>query len=118
MNSAADTPTPVPVSTSAIRLRIRGAGHVPSMKNGKELFVTNARTRAWMKKVAADIESQLRCAFQIEGGGMQTTRSPLAWTLCSLPLDDSLTWIGVPCGSWRVVKKGDEGADILIERLE
>jgi hypothetical protein len=28
-----------------------------------------------------------------------------------------LVWIGVPCGSWRRVKKGEEGCDILIERL-
>jgi predicted glutamine amidotransferase len=70
-----------------------------------------------MEATARDIESQLRSLFQITGTGMGMEPSQLSLILTSLPLDDSLKWTGVPCGSWRKVKKGEEGAVIEIEKL-
>jgi hypothetical protein len=118
MNSDVTSQTPAPPRSSALRLTIRGLGHVPSFKNSRVLFLTNPRNRAWMKKAAASIESQLRSAYRIDDHAMETGASLLCWIATRMPLDDSLDWIGVPCGNWRRVRKGEEGADILIERLE
>lgn len=98
-------------------LRIRGLGHTPSMKNSKQMWFTNKRTSAWMKKASASIESQLLSWFRTNAPGTQTTESVRSWIATHLPLDDSLEWIGVPCGNWRRVKKGEEGAIIVIEKL-
>lgn len=100
-----------------IRLVVKGHGHVPSMKNGKQLFFTNARTAKWMKAVITDLESQLLSWFRTNAPGTQTTQSARSWIATHLPLDDCLDSIGVPCGSWRRVKKGDEGAIIEITPL-
>jgi len=104
-----------------ILLKIRGLSHCPSFKNGKMLargrLITAPKKQKWMEQAARSIESQLRSALQTTETGTQTGPLAPSLILTSLPLDDSLTWIGVPCGSWRRVKKGEEGADILIEQL-
>ncbi len=103
-------------------IRISGLSHVPSFKNGKMLtrgrLITDPQKQQWMEKAAASIESQLRSLFQTAGAGTQTGQSARSLIPTCLPLDDSLEWIGVPCGSWRRVKKGEEGAEITIERNE
>lgn len=109
------------MSKKGIRLVVKGLGHVPSFKNKKMItrgkLITDPKKQAWMEKAAAAIESQLRCLFQTEGAGTVTEQSLRSLILTLLPLDDSLDWIGVPSGSWRRVKKGEEGAVIEIEPL-
>ncbi len=115
MNTA-PTSTAEPKAGSLL-LTIRGVGHIPSMKNNKRLFFTNHRIATLMKMAAADLELQFVCAYRTDAHAMATGQSLQSWTLSHLPLDDSLDWIGVPCGSWRRVSKGSEGADVLIEPL-
>lgn len=108
-------------SYPSLTLRVRGCGHVPSFKNGKMLsrgrLITSPVKQKWMEKAARSIESQLRSALQTTETGTQTGPIPPSLILTSLPLEDSLVWIGAPCGRWLKVKKGEEGADITIERL-
>lgn len=115
MNSSKDIP-PKP-----IRLTVLGLGHVPSFKNGKMLargrLITDPKKQKWMEKAAASIGSQLSSLSLIAAAGTETAQSARSWTLSCLPLDDDLDWIGVPCGSWQRVKKGDEGCEVLIEKL-
>ncbi len=96
-------------------------GHVPSFKNGKLLtrgrLITHPAKQKWMKKAARSIESQLRSALQITETGTLTEPTQRSLILTSLLLEDSLAWIGAPCGRWLKVKKGEEGADITIEAL-
>lgn len=104
-----------------IRLVIQGQGHVPSFKNGKMLargrLITHPKKQAWMEKAAASIASQLISLYQTAEAETPTGVSLQSWIQSSMPLDDSLDWIGVPCGSWRTVKKGSEGAEVIIEKL-
>jgi hypothetical protein len=113
--------TPSSSDNGKLRLVVQIKEHVPSFKNGKMLcrgrLITHPKKQKWMEKAAASIESQLRSWLLTRGTGMETGQSLRSLTLTSLPLDDSLVWIGVTCGSWRKVKKGEEGAVIEIERL-
>jgi hypothetical protein len=110
-----------------IRLQVRGLGHVISFKNkkraildrhtGKMRTMTEAKAQEWMKRCVQAFESQLICAYQTTEGAMPMARSRRSWIAWSVPQDDSVTWI--PEEMIRVVRvaKGEEGADILIERL-
>lgn len=104
----------------AIRLEVRGS-HVPSFKNGKMLcrgrLITHPEKQKWMEATAKSLESQLRSLYQTSATEMATGQSLRSWILTSLPLDDSLKWIGLPSGDWRKVKKGDEGAILEITPL-
>jgi hypothetical protein len=108
-------------SSPSFTLKIRGVGHVPSFKNGKMMargrLITHPEKQKWMEQAARIIESQLRSALLTDGTGTLTEPQAHSLILTSLPLDDSLVWIGFPCGDWQRVSKGDEGADITIEKL-
>jgi hypothetical protein len=105
----------------SVKLEIKNQGHVPSFKNGKMMtrgrLITDPKKQKWMEKAATCMESQLRSLYQTSETGMQTGLSLQSWILTYLPLDDCLKWIGVPCGSWRKVKKGEEGAEIEFSML-
>ena len=108
----------------SIRLTVQGLGHIPSFKNQKMIvtkpkprLMTKPERQEWMDEAAACIESQLISAYQTAEAATPTGQSLQSWILSSLPLDDDLVWIGVPCGSWRRVKPGEEGCEILIEQL-
>ena len=117
MNSS---PAPTTALPKPITLRVANLGHVPSFKNGKMLargrLITHPKKQKWMEEAAASIASQLRSLCPTSGSGTQTGQSLPSWIHTSLPLDDSLTWVGVTCGSWRRVRQGEEGAIITIER--
>lgn len=104
-----------------IKLVVTGIGHVPSFKNNKMLtrgrLITDPKKQKWMEKAAASIASQLNSLCPTAEPGTPTELSVRCWIVSSLPLDDSLEWIGVPCGSWQRVKKGAEGAELTIEPL-
>jgi hypothetical protein len=104
-----------------IKLSVRGLGHVPSFKNSKQWtgrkLITKPERQKWMAQCIRSFESQLRSTFLTGEKGMQTGLNRQSWIALSLPLDDSVSWI--PEISVRVVRvpAGDEGADILIERV-
>ena len=94
---------------------------MPSFKNGKMLargrLITDPKKQKWMEKAAASFASQLLSLFQTGDQGTLTAQSARCLIPTCLPLDDDLEWIGVPCGSWRRVKQGEEGAIVEIEQI-
>jgi hypothetical protein len=105
--------------------------HIPSFKNSKRwvtktpqgkplnrpLLITSPEFQRWMEKAVLSFESQLLSLFPITSGGTQPERSRLFAIVSSLPEDDSVR--DFTQGSWTVkrVQPGEEGAEILIERL-
>jgi len=105
-----------------VKLSVRGLGNVPSFKNSKVIrtkpkpsLTTKPQIKEWMDRAAASIESQLISLYQIAEAETPTGQSLQSWILSSLPLDDDLVWVGVTCGSWRRVKPGEEGFELIIE---
>ena len=114
-------PLPSPATAYPLTLSIRGVGHVPAFKNGKMMargrLITHPEKQKWMDGAARSIASQLSSMFPTTATETQTGPQAPSLILTSLPLDDSLAWIGFPLGDWQRVKKGEEGADIIIERI-
>jgi hypothetical protein len=106
-----------PACSPSIHLTIRGLGHVPSFKNSRVLFLTNPRNRVWMEWCQDRFESQFASACPTGVAGMPMAPCPQSWIRFVVPLDDSVDWIPELHVLVERVKKGDEGADILIERL-
>lgn len=102
-------------------LSIRGRGPIPSFKNHKRIhgrrLVVEKKIGRRMDLITLAIEFALFSAFQTVGSETGTGCSLASWTALSAPLDDSLAWI--PSASFEVeyVSKGNEGADIYIEKL-
>jgi hypothetical protein len=103
---------------------VRGLGHVPSFKNSKLLLakqrrlITKPEYQKWMDTVIRSFESQLRSALATSGTVTTTARIPLSLIASSLPLDDSRRWIPQHSVGTLLVPKGEEGADIVIERID
>lgn len=105
--------------------------HIPSFKNSKRwitklpngkllkrpLLITSPEYQQWMKRAVLSIESQLLSLCQTGPDGIQPARSKLFAMLSLLPADDSVN--DLPEGSWKVerVAPGEEGAKIVIEKL-
>lgn len=105
--------------------------HVPSFKNAKTwlmklpngkplekpILITVPEFQRYMEKVVASLESQLLCYSPTGPGGTPLEPSKLFAIAWSLPADDSCS--DLPEGAWKVryVNPGEEGAEILIERL-
>lgn len=115
------------LSPTQIRLTIRGLGNVPSFKNTKSIYrnhktgrpfiATKKEYKETMQQIIRSIESQLCSAFQTSTAAMPTAPSLAFWIASSLPLDDSRQWIPAISALAVKVEPGDEGCDILIERL-
>lgn len=105
--------------------------HIPSFKNAKHwithdpkgnplerpFLITSPEFQRWMEKAAALIESQLLSLCQTASGVIPVEQSKLYATCWLLPADDSCS--DLPEGHWKVVRvpPGEEGAEIVIERL-
>lgn len=108
---------------NSIHIQIQGLGHCPSFKNSKLLLwnqrraITKPEYQKWMQAAIRLIESQLLSALATRG--IEITTGPLAPSLIAsyLPLDDSRKWIPSHSVSTQLVSKGNEGADLVIERL-
>ncbi|MDQ5979492.1 MAG: hypothetical protein QG602_2466 [Verrucomicrobiota bacterium] len=109
---------------SPIVLRVDGLGHVPSFKNAKMILwrqrriMTKPEYQVWMERVVESFVSQLRSELATRGIATTTGLSALSQIASLLPLDDSRKWIPAHCVSTQLVSKGNEGADITIERIE
>lgn len=105
--------------------------HIPSFKNAKQwitklpngkplkrpFLITSPEFQRWMEKAVLSLESQLLSKYLTGSDGTPQARLKLFAMLSLLPADDSVT--DLPEGSWKVVHvpPGEEGAEILIERL-
>jgi hypothetical protein len=108
-------------NSSPIRLTIQGIGHVPSFKNlkviGRRGLYTKPRAKAWMQACSDSIALQLLCLFRISENATPTGRSRQSWIASYVPLDDSVREIVEERIRVEFVEAGQEGAEILIERL-
>ncbi len=134
MKSLPVGPSPVspslPATSEPLRLtiKIRGLGHVVSFKNTKmilpakgsrrAMLITDPKKRKLMDQYTRLIESALCSAYQTAGGETGTGLSRQSWIAASMPLDDSLDWIPESKGyKTESVEPGQEGMDIIIERI-
>jgi hypothetical protein len=97
-------------------------GHIVSFKNTKMIarrrLITDPRKRALMDQYTRVIESALSSALATTVAVTLTGLSQPCSIASLAPLDDSLDWIPESDG-YRTehVAKGEEGIDIIIERL-
>lgn len=112
-----------------IALAVRHQGHIPSFKNNKravmiktahsERFgvVTKNSTRKWMKNCIRSFELQLFSSTVTTAQGMLTAHSRHSLIASSVPADDSRQWIPEIHVRCIEVPEGEEGAEIIIERI-
>ena len=109
---------------SSVSFTLKEMGHTPSFKNSKMILwqqrriMTKPDHQHWMQKAVQSIESQLLCLPQMRGIGTMTGPQALSLIASFLPLDDSRKWIPEHSVNTRLVSKGSEGAEVLIERLD
>lgn len=96
-------------------------GHITSFKNSKMLsrgrLITDPTKQKKMEAYTRAIESQLRSLYQTTVEGMQTVPSLASWIRSSVPLDDSIQWVPEIVIKVHRVSKGQEGANLEIERI-
>ncbi|HEU4345894.1 MAG TPA: hypothetical protein VFU31_30450 [Candidatus Binatia bacterium] len=129
-----------PKSFPVIRLEIRGVDNIASFKNQKQIIslpikgsqkckecgkrdvrpmlITKPERQQQMKSITESLESQLYSALATTGLEITMAPIPLSKIASLLPLDDSRQWIPELCVSTLLVAKGEEGADITIERIK
>ncbi len=109
-----------------LRLEIRGFGHPPSFKNSKSIYrrrdgkpfiATGKKGKAWMAQATASIASQLQSAALTACGATSTEEQRRYWIALSMPLDDCRQIIREIIIKTEDVEPGQEGADIVIEKL-
>lgn len=116
-----------PTSSRPLKLTIQGIGHVPSFKNskvigrrhltGKPVLLTKPQYRKWMQACTDSFVLQLLSKYRTTASGMQTVLYRRLWTVSSVPQDDSVQWIPEISVKVEKVEPGQEGAEILIERI-
>lgn len=85
---------------------------------GRPSLITKPEYRKWMDRAIRSFEFQLRSALATRETGTSTGPLPLSSIALWLPLDDSRKWIPEISVSTLLCSKGDEGADIVIERID
>lgn len=71
-----------------------------------------------MEQAVASFESQLRLELAMRGIEITTGLSALSQIALLLPLDDSRKWMPAHSVSTLLVSKGQEGCDLVIERIK
>lgn len=114
-------------SETSIFLTIRNMGHVPSFKNqkraivqrnGQTKIVTTKRVKKWMKAATESLFLQLLSESQTRVCATLTARKARHLIASLVPGDDSSKWISESHIKVVEVPKGEEGVDILIERID
>lgn len=106
-----------------IVLKLRGVGTICSFKNTKMIarkrLITDPKKQEKMDAYIRAIALALFCAHQTDEIATATGCALPSWIRSSVPLDDSLRWIPESGGFKSLrVPKGQEGADIIIERID
>ena len=101
--------------------RISGIGHVPAFKNKKIIvgkrLITAPKAKKWMEMAKDNIISQLKYLCQTGEGETQTGRWR-QYAMSLLPRDDAWRFIPKMTVSVRLVRKGEEGAIIKLEKIQ
>jgi len=102
--------------------------HVPSFKNKKRAILdrntglmrtlTEPKAKQWMEKCIQSFASQLISGEAINGVVMQTGHYQPSWTASLLPKDDSVNWVPELHIYVTECQPGEEGAEIIIERIQ
>lgn len=105
----------------AVKLVIKGS-HIPSFKNRKRVsksggVFTDEKVKERMDAIIQSFVSQLLCETATIERGTQMDSSRLSLMLSLLPGDDSKKWIPEIHIYSRKVEIGEEGAEIIIERI-
>lgn len=87
-------------------------------KTGKLRTLTEPSVKRWMEECIQYFECQLSGIFRTDGGETLGEWLKHLRTAQCLPLDDSLGWMIPGEQSVVVVPKGEEGAEIIIERIQ
>lgn len=110
----------------SLLIHIRGLGHVPSFKNSKQItrprgkkagLVTKPEYQKIKEAITQSIVSNLLSVFLITDAGTPMGQSRLSLIVSAMPEDDSRQWLEQGRWECQTVAPGEEGADILIERL-
>jgi hypothetical protein len=114
-------------TASKVTVRLYGHGNIVSFKNKKRiipgrngsppLLVTKPEAKKQMEAIIRDIVSLLISASQTSASGTSTASSRRSSIALLLPGDDSRQWIPrilIECSD---VAPGEEGVDVIIERL-
>jgi hypothetical protein len=115
------SPEPSLTEPKSITLKVRGCGHIPGKKN--RLYprqdggvMTDKKSRAKQAWIVNSLFISL-CELATTGGVM-LTMAQLRFLIASLPQDDD--WKHIPIITITAIKvpKGEEGADVTIQRLK
>lgn len=123
--SNATSPSSNLTSPGVLTLKIRGIGNPTSFKNTKSIYrrkngtpfiATKHEKKEWMQRAARLIESQLYSVLATTGAAI----TPECWKRFAtfwLPLDDAWQFLEIGSVKTILVPAGEEGADVIIERL-
>jgi hypothetical protein len=112
---------------SVEKIVLQVSGNVPSFKNkkraildrntGKMRTMTEAKTQKRMEEIIQSFVFQLCCATQTTFVGISTEEQARFLIASLLPEDDSWQWIPELHISCAKVKRGEEGGEMIIEKL-
>lgn len=108
-------------SRDMLWFRIRGCGNLVSFKNSKMIargrLITDPKKQVKMEAYINAIVSDLLFAFQTHAAATRTVCLPPSAIASLLPADDCWQWIPETTVSVIKVEPGQEGADIILERI-
>jgi len=112
---------PAPNTQKPVKLVIRGS-HIPSFKNRKRVsknggVFTDEKVKERMDAIIQSFVSQLLCETATIERVTPMDNSRLSLMLLLLPGDDSKKWIPEIHIYSEKVKIGEEGAEIIIEKI-
>lgn len=109
-------------------LAVRHQGPVPAFKNKKRAIMdlrsgrlrtlTEPKAKRWMEECIRSFELQFFSDIVINEGAILTAPYPHSLIASLLPQDDSRQWIPSLRVDVEEVPRGQEGAQIIIERIE
>lgn len=118
---------PAPASSKSIVLEIKGLT-IPAFKNrkrairdrrtGKQRTLTEPRVKEQMERIILAIGFQLLSVIPTTAGETLTAQQARSWIASSLPSDDSRQIISQIFITALDCDKGEEGAQIIIEKMK
>jgi len=122
MNSGADSQTLPPVCSKGIVMVIKRCGRIVGHKNRKKIagkrLITDPRVKAHMEAIIRNFESELLSFIPTSVESTWTDQLTHSLIASVAPSDDSWTVIPELILLGKLCEKGNEGAEIIIERIQ